>query len=113
MNLLLDQNISFRIVRKIRDKFPNAVQVREAGLEGCSDTEIWDFCKKNKYAIVTFDSDFFDFTVLRGHPPKVIWIRTGNRSTEALSELLISKHNLIEKFLNNEDWEDIGCIEIE
>lgn len=37
MKLLFDQNISFRLIRKIADVFPEAKQVRELGLENFTD----------------------------------------------------------------------------
>ena len=33
MKLLFDQNISFRIAKKLQDVFPSCAQVRELGLE--------------------------------------------------------------------------------
>ena len=69
MKLLFDQNISFKIVSKIRDIFPDAKQVRDVNLENASDTSIWDFAKKEKYCVVTFDSDFYDLSLVRGFPP--------------------------------------------
>ena len=48
MSLLFDQNISFRIVKKIEDTFPNSKQIKELGLENYSDNEIWKFAKDNK-----------------------------------------------------------------
>ncbi len=58
MKLLFDQNISFRLIKRIIDLFPNSKQVRELGLENATDTGIFDFAKKNQFSIVTFDSDF-------------------------------------------------------
>lgn len=40
MKLLLDQNISFRIVKKIQDFLPLASQVKLLGLENSDDYEI-------------------------------------------------------------------------
>ncbi|MFN4233950.1 MAG: DUF5615 family PIN-like protein [Bacteroidia bacterium] len=60
MRLLFDQNISFRIVEKIRDYFPLAAQVRTLGIENNTDIQIWKFAKDHNYTIVTFDADFFD-----------------------------------------------------
>ena len=40
MKLLFDQNISFRIISKLQDVFPEAKQVRELGLENSTDREI-------------------------------------------------------------------------
>lgn len=47
MKLLFDQNISFRILRIISPLFPEAKQIRELGLEGYTDRQIWDYAKKN------------------------------------------------------------------
>jgi len=113
MKLLFDQNISFRIIKKIEGYFQDARQVRAIGLEGKSDTNIWTFCKENNYSIVTFDADFFDMSVLKGHPPKIIWIRSGNTSTHTLAELLINNKDIIQKFLNSDEWKEIGCLELE
>lgn len=56
--LLLDQNISFRVVRKVSFLFPEAKQVRELGLENSSDQDIWEFARTHGFSIVTFDADF-------------------------------------------------------
>jgi len=108
MKLLFDQNISFRLIKQIIDIFPEAKQVRELGLENSTDIEIFNFAKKNNYAIVTFDSDFSDLNILKGCPPKIIWIRTGNTTTKNLENLLRNQQDLIELFLS----EDYGCLEI-
>ena len=50
MKLLFDQNISFRITKKIRPIFSNSNQVRDLGLENYSDEEIWSFAKENNFA---------------------------------------------------------------
>lgn len=60
MKLLFDQNISFRLIRKITDLFPDSKQVRELSLENSTDIEIFNYAKKFGFTIVTFDSDFFD-----------------------------------------------------
>jgi predicted nuclease of predicted toxin-antitoxin system len=73
MKLLFDQNISFRIIEKISNLFPDSKQVRQINLENCKDLEIWEFAKENDYVTVTFDSDFYDLGMLKGIPPKVIW----------------------------------------
>ena len=73
MKLLFDQNISFRLIRRIVDLFPESKQVRELGLENATDFEIFEHAKRNDYAIVTFDSDFCDLNIIKGFPPKIIW----------------------------------------
>ncbi len=108
MKLLFDQNISFRLIKRIVDLFPEAKQVRELGLEDSTDIEIFDYAKQNKYAIVTFDADFCDLNILRGYPPKIIWIRTGNTTTENLEKILRNQYETIKLFLDG----DFGCLEI-
>jgi len=71
MRLLFDQNISFRVIKGIKDLFPLSKQVRELGLENYSDRLIWDYAKKEDYTIVTFDSDFFDLNLILGTPQKL------------------------------------------
>ena len=92
MKLLFDQNISFRILSKIEDIYPEAQQLRELGLEDSTDKQIWQYANQNNYTIVTFDADFFDMSNLYGHPPKIIWLRTGNRKTSDLERLLIDRN---------------------
>ena len=108
MKLLFDQNISFRLIKRIIDIFPESKQVRELGLENASDIKIFDFAKQNDFAIVTFDADFCDLNVMKGSPPKIIWIRAGNTTTANLEILLRKKSELIKLFLD----EDYGCLEI-
>ncbi len=108
MKLLFDQNISFRLVTRIIDLFPSSKQVRELGLENSKDIEIFDFAKENNFAIVTFDSDFCDLSIIKGFPPKIIWIRTGNTTTVQLENILRKKKDLIYLFLS----ENYGCLEI-
>lgn len=108
MKLLFDQNISFRLLNRIIDFFPDSKQVRELGLENATDLEIFEYAKKNNFTIVTFDSDFCDLNILKGFPPKIIWIRSGNITTNSLENLLKNKSELIKLFL----VEKYGCLEI-
>jgi predicted nuclease of predicted toxin-antitoxin system len=43
VKLLLDQNISFRTIKKIEAIFPLSSQVRLLGLENAADLEIWNY----------------------------------------------------------------------
>ena len=52
MKILFDQNISFRIIVKIKHLYPEAKQIRELGLENSSDIEIWNFANRNQYTII-------------------------------------------------------------
>jgi predicted nuclease of predicted toxin-antitoxin system len=112
VSLLFDKNISFRIVQKIQNEFPNSKQVRELGLERFSDDKIWKFAKESNYTIVPFDSDFFEISNLKGHPPKIIWLRTGNTTTINIIEILQLKKEIIIDFISNPLYSEISCLEI-
>jgi len=112
MKLLFDQNISYRVVKRLSDIFPGAKQVRELNLENSTDRQIWAYAKDNGFAIVTFDSDFFDLTLLLGIPPKVIWLRFGNTSTDNLIKILKDNQSLIHEFIEDPEYSEIGCLEL-
>ena len=103
MSLLFDQNISFRIIKRIEDIFPGSISVRELGYDNPHDFEIWKFAKSNNFSIVTFDSDFIDISNLRGFPPKIIWLRIGNTSTKNIAERIRTEQSSIVDFLNSSE----------
>lgn len=109
MKLLFDQNISHRIVNQIVDLFPDAKQVRGLGIENFSDRAIWEFAKEKGFTIVTFDGDFYDFSLLYGHPPKIIWLRSLNQTNRNIVFILRKYHSRIEEFFVDQD---LACLEI-
>lgn len=113
MKLLFDQNISFRIVNKLKDYFPACKHVSQVGLKDCEDPEIWIYAREHDYVIVTFDSDFYDISLLNGLPPKIIWIRTGNLTTNDIVDLLKANKDAILAFIDNPEQKDLTCLEIE
>ena len=113
MKLLFDQNISFRVVKLLREIFPEANHVNELSLQYISDKQIWNYAKENQFHIVTFDADFNDFVTLYGHPPKVIWLRLGNTSSQNLVRIITSHLNGITSFLTDDKYIDLGCLVIE
>lgn len=102
MKLLFDQNISFRVTDKLVRIFPDSKHVRDVGLLNVKDYAIWLYARENKLCIVTSDADFIDFSMVKGSPPKIIWLRLGNTSTDAIATRLIAEKSRIEKFLNDE-----------
>lgn len=97
--LLLDQNLSFKICKGIKDIFSETKHVSDLKLESCSDIDIWNYSKSNNYCIVTFDSDFIDLSVLDGFPPKIIWLLVGNSSTDTIIQILRNNHLIIKDCL--------------
>lgn len=58
MNLLLDHNLSPRLVSKLSDDFPGTIHVRDIELQSAPDEVVWDFAIEHNCAIVSKDSDF-------------------------------------------------------
>lgn len=109
MKLLFDQNLSFRLAEALDDLFPGSTQVRLVGLDRADDLTVWSRAAQDGYALVSQDSDFAELATLRGSPPKVIWLRCGNRPTAFVEALLRHHASAIRLF---EDAADLDCLAI-
>lgn len=98
MRLLFDQNLSFRLVRELNGIFAECAQVARQGLANAHDQEVWQFAKDRDFILVSQDADFAEMALLRGPPPKVIWLRCGNRPTDFVADLLRRHRDSIHQF---------------
>lgn len=98
MRLLFDHNLSPKLAERLSDLFPGSAHVYNLEMSEFSDLEIWNYAKANHFFIVTKDSDFHELTILLGHPPKVIWIRRGNCSTDQTEKILRENAKTLEHF---------------
>jgi predicted nuclease of predicted toxin-antitoxin system len=98
VKILFDQNISPRLVLRLADIYPLASHVSLAGLDRATDDEVWAYAEANNFVIVTKDADFSDVSVLRGFPPKVVWLRLGNCTTTQIEQALRRGHAAISVF---------------
>lgn len=103
MKLLFDENLSFRLSRRIQDLFPESTHVFSVGLARVPDTEIWRYARTNGFAIVSADADFYELATTQGPPPKVIWLRGCDYPTSVVEEILRTQSIRIVDFLNDED----------
>jgi predicted nuclease of predicted toxin-antitoxin system len=101
MRLLFDHNLSPRLVHRLADRYPDTSHVFLVGSDRASDLTVWVYAQTNNYIIVTKDSDFSDVSVLRGFPPKVIWLRLGNCTTNAVERTLRNGYAAIDTFAND------------
>lgn len=101
MKLLLDQNLSFKLVGVLRSRFGECNHLRDFHLIESNDLEIRQFALEHNFVIVTRDSDFFELALLHGIPPKVLWIRSGNSSSTHIENLLLDNFNAILEFESN------------
>jgi predicted nuclease of predicted toxin-antitoxin system len=98
VKLLLDENLSPRLVDLLADEFPASTHPTRLGIRGTSDQSLWDFAKSHGYIIASKDSDFRQRVFLYGPPPKVIWLSVGNAGTSAIAELLRRQVHRIRQF---------------
>ncbi len=103
MKLLFDQNISFKILPLIQDFFLESSTVLHLNLQDASDLTIFHYARENGFTIVTFDSDFVDLNIVKGTPPKIVWLRTGNLTTKSIAHLLKTHQESLTYFLNQQE----------
>ena len=98
MRLLFDEQLSEALCDQLRDVFPDSVHVRPLAGASISDQRVWALAIEQGCLLVTKDEDFHRLSVLRGAPPKVVWIRLGNCSTADVAQLLRRHRDAIQAF---------------
>jgi predicted nuclease of predicted toxin-antitoxin system len=110
MKLLLDANLSWRLIKLLSEHFETVAHVDNIGLKvPAKDVEIWQYAQKNNFVIITNDDDFSKLVLQHGFPPQIIMIKSRNQSNKHLFELILKKKNEIESFSNPQNY---GILEI-
>lgn len=110
MKLLFDNNISYRIVKLLASDFPNSIHATRTGLAmPAPDRQIWEFARRNDFAVVTNDEDFAQLESVYGFPPKIIHLRLGNASTRQIALKLVDNLLAINHFFQSKEQ---GVLEI-
>lgn len=92
MKRLFDQNLSPRLVALLQGLYPSSAHVQSLGLDFSADDVLWDHARQSGFVIVTKDADFSSLSVLRGFPPKVVWLLLGNCTTQQVEAALRANH---------------------
>ncbi len=82
----------------LASEYPGSVHVREVGLRGAEDRQIWDYGRAQGFAIVSKDTDFRERSFVEGFPPKVIWLDVENAGTTMIADLLCRERQRVEAF---------------
>ena len=110
MKLLLDANLSWRLIQILKEHFEEVRHVDQIELSiPPTDDEIWNYAARNDCIIITNDQDFLDMISVKGFPPKVVLLRTGNQSNSFLCQLLV-QHKTDTIMLNESS--ETGLIEV-
>ncbi len=88
MSLLLDENISPRLIQRLISLFPGMAHVRDVGLKEASDPRIWEWAKQNSFTVLTADADFVALSRRLGCPPNVIHLERCDSPFRKIEELI-------------------------
>lgn len=110
MKLLLDANLSWRLIEVLKEHFSDCFHVDKIGYSvPVTDLQIWNYAKDNDLVIVTNDEDFLNFMDTKGYPPKVVLLRTGNQANSFIISILIKHKQEIESLYESSEY---GLLEI-
>ena len=96
--LLLDENLSWRLVAKMQPAFPGTRHVDDLGLRSATDAQLWELARRDGFMLASKDDDFRQIGLLRGAPPKILVLAVGNRGNAAVLELLERQAAVIAAF---------------
>jgi predicted nuclease of predicted toxin-antitoxin system len=103
MRLLFDEQLSNRLPRLLADRYPDSLHVEALDLAGAPDIILWQAAIVHDCVLVSKDEDFHRLSVLRGAPPKVVWLRLGNCTTQDIVDLLRRHAENIKQFSTQEE----------
>lgn len=103
MRLLFDEDLSYRLVRELADVYPGSAHVRDVGLRGAEDRQIWDYAAEQGLLLTSKNTDFYQRSLVFGAPPKVIWLRIGNSTTSVIAELLRQRLPTVHSFYEDSE----------
>ncbi|MFM9041847.1 MAG: DUF5615 family PIN-like protein [Vulcanococcus sp.] len=98
IKLLLDENLSERLLPLLNEAFPGSTHLRLLGLAGVDDQAVWDEARSSGLVLLTKDDDFLSMSMSLGWPPKVICLAIGNASNATTAQLILSRVSEIHYF---------------
>ncbi len=90
MKLLLDENLSRRLVPALQAAFPDSSQVALLGLERATDAALCTYAAEHGYVLCSKDDDFHRLVAARGYRPKLVHLALGNVSNDQVLAALLS-----------------------
>jgi len=90
VKLLLDENLSRRLVPALQARFPGSSQVTLLGLERATDAHLCEHAAQHGFVICTKDDDFQRLVAARGYRPRLVHLALGNVSNDAVLVALLA-----------------------
>lgn len=92
MKFLVEAHLPLTLCRILRDAGHDVLHTSELPAQNrTSDEELTEIASRESRVVITKDSDFYHSHVLRGVPPQLILVRTGNIGVRDLCSLF-SRH---------------------
>lgn len=104
VRLLLDENLSERLLEPLAELFPGSEHMGILTKTGTSDRLLWDLACTGGFILTTRDEDFVGMSVLQEAPPKVLWLNVGKSRTAVIAALLQSHATDIERFAEHDEY---------
>ena len=112
MKFIVDAHLPLALKKWLNDKGHDAVHTRDMPRKNISDdVEVIEIAVREGRTVISKDSDFFNYFVLKGIPEKLLMLTTGNIVNKDLLtlfqlnfdqlEILLQKHSVVE--LSNTD----------
>jgi len=107
MKFIIDAHLPMALKKWLAQRGHDAVHTRELPRKNLSDDiEVIEIAVREQRVVISKDSDFFHYFVLKGIPPKLLMITTGNIVNKDLLtlfqlnfaqiEVLLQQHAVVE-----------------
>jgi predicted nuclease of predicted toxin-antitoxin system len=88
VKLLLDQNLSRKLVPSLTARYPGSSHVVYLDLDTADDATVWRYAREHDFTLMTKNTDMVDLCVVKRAPPKVLWLRVGNCPTRVIADVI-------------------------
>jgi predicted nuclease of predicted toxin-antitoxin system len=96
VKLLLDENLSRRLVAALQPSFAGSSHVALLRWERSTDAQLCDYAARHGFVICSKDDDFQRLVAARAYRPKLIHLTLGNAGNDAVLAALLAAADRLE-----------------
>jgi len=96
LKLLLDENLSRRLLPALQARFPGSSQVTLLGLQSASDAALCEYAAEHGYVLCSKDDEFHRLVAARGYRPRLVHVALGNAGNDRVLDALLAAADAIE-----------------
>jgi predicted nuclease of predicted toxin-antitoxin system len=110
MKFIVDAQLPRSLARQLEEARHDAVHTLQLpAANRTPDDDMNALATRESRVVVTKDNDFVTSFSLRGVPPKLLLISTGNISNDALSRLIAANLSALESALKNHNFVELSA----